>query len=303
MIEIKDLAGLSAPIEKFIEKVSGAVGSVYEPTHVRRMAKAQADASIIAANADVKVSAIQQRAINRMIFEETKRQENIESITEIAIKSLDHQAKPDEIDNDWLSNFFEKSKIISDEQMQTLWAKILAGEANRAGSFSLKTIEIVTTLSKTDANIFSNLTKFVWDIGGPTLLVFDRENSIYQKNGITFESLQHLESIGLVSLSEFVGFQKELSKDPQQKQMIMFTTYASGKMVPLFTTYANRAITLCRSVENQEKASLDVGQAALTRAGRELYSICATNGDADFQSYVISYWAERGWKALIQAGT
>ena len=32
------------------------------------------------------------------------------------------------MDNDWTVNFFDKSRIVSDDEMQNLWSRVLAGE-------------------------------------------------------------------------------------------------------------------------------------------------------------------------------
>ena len=49
-----DLGKLSKPISKLIEAVSQGIGTLYEPTKIRRKAKAQADAALIKAEADIK---------------------------------------------------------------------------------------------------------------------------------------------------------------------------------------------------------------------------------------------------------
>ena len=47
---IKDIAGLSAPMERLISSISSGIGKIYEPKYIREIAKAKADASIIEAN-------------------------------------------------------------------------------------------------------------------------------------------------------------------------------------------------------------------------------------------------------------
>ena len=34
------------------------------------------------------------------------------------------------MEEDWIANFFDKCRIVSDSEMQSLWARVLAGEAN-----------------------------------------------------------------------------------------------------------------------------------------------------------------------------
>ena len=121
-----DTSGLTEPMNKLVDKISNACGIFYEPIRKVRQAKAKVEVKKIQALGDIELSEIQQRAMNRIIHEETIKQENIENITRLALPHVEDSASPDEVDNDWLHNFFEKSKLISDEEMQILWAKVLA---------------------------------------------------------------------------------------------------------------------------------------------------------------------------------
>lgn len=40
---VTDVLGLAKPVQKLVETVASGIGKVYEPTHIRRMAKAKAD--------------------------------------------------------------------------------------------------------------------------------------------------------------------------------------------------------------------------------------------------------------------
>ncbi len=75
---------------------------------------------------------------------------------------------------------------ISDDEMQTLWAKVLAGEANSPGTYSKRTVNLLSDLDKKDALLFQSLCRFGWFIGNFTPLVFDPQAEIYNKAGINF---------------------------------------------------------------------------------------------------------------------
>jgi hypothetical protein len=120
------LGDLTKPATVLIEKIAEAVGGGFRPYQIKRVARAEAEADKIKALAGVEISEIQQRALVRMIGEEGKKQKNIEDITAEALPKLNDTAKPEEIENDWLANFFEKCKLISDKEMQSLWASLLA---------------------------------------------------------------------------------------------------------------------------------------------------------------------------------
>lgn len=49
-----DQKGLSEPVTKLVDTVSSGVGILYEPTRIRRKARAEADAAIILARGDEK---------------------------------------------------------------------------------------------------------------------------------------------------------------------------------------------------------------------------------------------------------
>ena len=51
-------------------------------------------------------------------------------------------SKPENVEDDWLTHFFDKSCLISDKGMQNIWANILAGESNQPGSFSKRTADL-----------------------------------------------------------------------------------------------------------------------------------------------------------------
>src|ERR1700674_3498245 len=128
---IINLGELSKPATVLIEKISDAVGGIAKPWQTVRVAKAEARADLIRTQTKIEISEIEHRALLRMVREEGKRQENIESITAKAIPHLAPDSKPEEVDDDWITHFFERCRLVSDAEMQSLWAKMLAGEANK----------------------------------------------------------------------------------------------------------------------------------------------------------------------------
>ena len=99
---------LAKPATVLIEKVSNAVGVLYEPRRIRKKAEAEVEAEKIKALADIELSEIQQRGIERFVHQEARKQENIESITTQASSQLNDSAKADELEEDWIAHFFDK---------------------------------------------------------------------------------------------------------------------------------------------------------------------------------------------------
>ncbi len=253
---------------KFIDKVSDAVGVIAKPYQIKRVAEAEAQAAVIQANARVQISEIERRGLERLIREEGQKQENIENITYRAIPHLKSDARPEDVDKDWISHFFDRCRLVSDEQMQELWASILANETNTPHRFSKKTIDTVAALEKSDAEMFSNLCSFVWLSDGPLVFVMDSKHNIYHSKNITFDNLEHLESIGLINFGT-VG---------------NYTTSSDFESVTL--SYCGRQINLTL----QNKIKWNLGRVRLTRTGGELFYVCSAIGSEEFMDYMINYW-------------
>jgi len=96
-----DLKGVSETAKLFINKVSDAIGGGARPWQIRRIAAAEADAKVIAADADIRVSDLQRRAAQRWLNEEAEKQANMEAIAAGAVPKIGDNAKPESIEKDW----------------------------------------------------------------------------------------------------------------------------------------------------------------------------------------------------------
>ncbi len=272
-----NVGALSKPADTLVTKISNAFGRHFDPRQKVRMAEAEAQADRIlrvsAAETDTEVAELRQRAATRFANEEMTKQLNMESITEKALPRLDDKANPDAMENDWIMNFFDKCRMVSDEDMQQIWAGILAGEANNPGSFSRRTVNLVADLDKRYAELFKNLCGFAWVIGNiAPLLVFDAHAEIYNRRGITFEVLAQLESLGLIRFDHVAGF-----KLMGFRKKAKISYYGA----PLELEFPN-------DCDNE----LPTGTAILTQAGQELAPICGSTLVEGFFEYVYDRWAE-----------
>jgi hypothetical protein len=267
-----NLGDITKPADTLIKKVSKAVGGVFAPYQIKRIAKAEAEAAIIKAQTEIQITDLHRRAMHRFIEEEAQRQKNIENITAKALPQLTERAQPDAIEDDWVTNFFDKSRIVSDTEMQDLWSRVLAGEANAPGTYSKRTVNFLSDLDKFDAQLFSKLCGYGWLIGNVVPLIFDVQADIYNSNDINFDALIHLESIGLIQFNNLAGF-KSL-KLPKK-----FVVYYYGR--PL-------ALEMSKDADND----LPLGRALLTKTGAELAPISGSTRVDGFWEYVQDKWKE-----------
>jgi hypothetical protein len=268
------LGDLTKPATVLIKKISEAVGGVFKPFQIVRVAQAEAEADKIRAEAQIQVTDLHRRAMRRFLEEEAKKQANIESITEKTLTLLEEKSSPQNIEDDWITNFFDKSRIVSDADMQRLWSSVLAGEANTPGRFSKQTVNLLADLDKSAAQLFTNLCGFGWVIGSVVPLVLDAATvdafEPYHSHGMSFDALTHLEALGLIRLMTVGNFTR--IRLPKTYTVCYFGT-------PVELTFPK---------DSQNVLSL--GQVLLTNAGLQLASICEPKPIEGFIEFVCDRW-------------
>jgi uncharacterized repeat protein (TIGR03899 family) len=196
-----DLSALSEPACKLIDAVSQCIGTLYEPSRIRRKVKAEADAALILARADAERQVLLKRAAHRLALQEVRRQKNIESIINQAVKSLPESVSSEPVYPDWISRFFDECKDVSNEDLQKIWGRLLSGEVATPGACSRKTLAILKDLNNNDAYIFNRLCNLIWNEGDnffiPYIGGIKLEEQL-KKYNILYNDLLHFDSLGLI---------------------------------------------------------------------------------------------------------
>lgn len=198
---LTDLAGLSKPLTKLVEAVQASVGTLYEPRRIRNRATAEAEALLILADAEGEVA---ERTARRLAAQEMRRQKNIDSIVAKSVEEMGDEASDEPVDPDWMSRFFSDAADVSDEQMQTLWARLLAGEVAQPCRFSRRTLSILKEMSATDADRLQRVSKLVWETGNGGSIPLDGEglgvglDPGLGKYGVQYADFLELNSLGLL---------------------------------------------------------------------------------------------------------
>ena len=167
-------------IEKLIEVTANGIGSVAGRMFVEWKARKAGQAQVIAAEAEARALQIRARAhqearellarddratagdvdigeriSERVRYREQTRLSNIGAAVSHAAMALeDKSVGNDEIDHDWTARFFNDVQDVSSEDMHVLWGRILAGEVERPGSTSLRTLGVLRDLDQATAKLF-----------------------------------------------------------------------------------------------------------------------------------------------------
>lgn len=127
-----------------------------------------------------------------------------ENLIDTAVKSskyIDPSKSNDiKMDNDFFWNTIEHAKTVSSDEMQELVAKIIAGEYNDPGTYSMSTLQTLKMLGKNELELFEKTCSLCLnDYQVPKNVFSLPENirPILNSLGIDFGSFQALQSLGL----------------------------------------------------------------------------------------------------------
>ena len=127
-------------------------------------------------------------------FQGRKRLANVASVVGDAADGLgDKKVSDHEPDPDWTSRFFDCVQDVSSEEMQKIWARILAGEVESPGRTSLRTLDTLRKMTKRDAAIFRDICDFV--ISG-NLVFYD--GLVKDFDALNYSKLLHLQDCELI---------------------------------------------------------------------------------------------------------
>lgn len=116
------------------------------------------------------------RAMVRFWGAEAERQHNLESIAAQAVEEIakhsPDEKECDEISEDWRRKFTSFAGDVSEPEMQSVWARVLAGEFTRPGSFSYRTLRTISEMQTEIAQIFAEIAQYKF---GPDALFVNPE--------------------------------------------------------------------------------------------------------------------------------
>lgn len=151
-------------LAKLVETICNATGLT---AHGRKkMADAEAYAEIRKAETEAKAELLrlkgQDEVANYIEARETRKLNNVKSVLEKATSHFTEGEKVSDepVNADWTNRFIGIVEDISDETLQDIWGRILAGEVKRPNSYSLRTLDLLRNITKEEAELFVKASKY-----------------------------------------------------------------------------------------------------------------------------------------------
>lgn len=117
------------------------------------------------------------------------------------------------VDNDWLFAWRQRAGAVSSEDLQRLWGSVLAGEVKAPGRYSLRTLDFIRNLSKSEAEWITKLAGYVI-----SNTVFRSQRDYMESQGLDLRTLMELQNIGILAGVESAGLSAYFSTSEGEKK-------------------------------------------------------------------------------------
>ena len=280
---------------------------------IQIIASAQADARAILVSPDATVQGqldFGAAVTQRIQFQEEKRQSNIMAVVQkTALEIGEKEVQDHEVDHDWTARFFNDVQDVSSEEMQRLWAKILAGEVEKPGSTSFRAMDILRGLERTTAILFRTLCSArmtphiglreggVVRAGNEFVLSLDGRATGNSLNayGLGYTALNRLNEHGLVA----PGYDSEL-----QHMVTDAGLDKSPRWISIAHGFQGRSWVLTPIDQRQGDQTIMLRVILLTNTATELARVVDIEPMPEYQQAVADFFEQKGFHMLeIDFGT
>ena len=175
------------------------------------------------------------------------------------------------VDPTWQRHWAESTSKVSvdDDERRTWWARLLAGEIQHPGTFSLRTMAVMDTLSTKEAELFARLCDYAWNPTNPALIMPSEASTLWKPD---FGEEDAMESAGLIRSSVTGHF--------------ISLTGASNGAPRMGMVFGNNRFIIT-GAEGAE-LSLRAGDLHLTDVGKEMYKLTTPNYPVPYRDEIIS---------------
>lgn len=198
-----------------------------------------------------------------------------------------------EISEDWINSFESEAAQKSSAEMQEMFGSILAGEIQRPGSFSVRSVRILGLMDASAAKLFQRLCSMTislqlhgqfFDARVASLGSNAASNGL-AKYGLNFDSLNTLQEYGLV-IADFNSY------------MDYRPAIASDNKVKIGLTHAGSLYGLVPKQERPASADFRVHGVMLTKAGRELLRVVPVQPEPAYTTDMVAFFETQGFQIV-----
>ena len=200
------------------------------------------------------------------------------AIGEKALPLLEAVNNPTIEDHDWVACWLESARNVSDDDIQRMWARILAGRAEDDGSFSKWTLHAVAQMSKVDVENWTKFASCLWEFNDPSdtvpcywLRASGKVLGVHEQM-LTNGGLLTFEGNYAIRYREFLN------------------------RAPVAVRYFGQLVVL--EVPEKDDMHIPTGHVTLTPTAREVLSLCDAEPNVAYRMDCLEQWKKAGIRIL-----
>jgi len=231
---------------------------------------------------EIGFSALADIALSQNVVDAVRAQINVTKAVIHAEEQLAHDSQLPtgrDIEEDWLFAWRDYAGKVSTEYLQRLWGSLLAGELKSPGTYSLRTLEFLKGLSRTETEQIAHLARYV--VGKR---IVRSETEYMRKQGISYEMLVDMQNLGVLSGVEAVGGLSAKYTSPVPDQFLL----------PLLS---NGRALIVKHDDPSRKLSVDVY--SLTQVGVQLLGLGNFEPDLEYLRRIGKAIAAQGFEVSL----
>ena len=250
------------------------------------------------------------------VFDRLIRQRRIDELTIDVLRRVGESAdSQDSMDTDategdskvtadrWLHTFYDEASTVDEADVREAFVRILAGEIQKPRSFSVRTLRVVGTMSRSTARHFRRAAsvsirlipdgKNIMDARIPAV-GGDLGNNCLQKDGLSYSVLTDLTENGLLH-TDYSSYHSYGPLD--------MPADARQSLGPIQIPFAHQDAMwmLIPKADTKKATSLRVTGARLTSCGVELLRIVDMEPLPEFTSNLVAHFSQSGYQ-MVRSG-
>lgn len=188
------------------------------------------------------------------LVNEFSRSENLGACLSFSNACAGESVDVSSIDHSWFIRWVDGASEQFDDEMRRIWGSVLDGELENPGSYSKRTLSILSDMSKDEAESFRKICSYtIMDIKPFVVFLNDDGGGANDRN-IDYEEIVSLEALGLIDSNtlNFVRLDPGESKDvlvngKAMKITSVHESRAQMSFTPIMTRYGKELSRLCSS--------------------------------------------------------
>lgn len=240
-------------VDTFFSPVNIVTGAVFTSLFLRKNTKIQEFEKIKAGKLNEVADDL--LASGKMSYTEYYKAKNFLAIAKKAdeINKAENVVLSEESYNfDWFIRLYENAGNVSEQQIQELWARILANEIKKPNSYSLLTLEKMKNMGKQEAELFKKIVSHCVFRGYHGFLpAYDQYT---ESCGISYSDIMYLSEHGLMYNDAML--------------VLELPVVSEGDIA-----FVSEELLIYIKPENEQKTKVKIKQFPLTSTGREIATL------------------------------